>query len=128
MEKIFLSILWPITIIVCHYRDLIIIMLSPICTYGKHKAGPGSKKPPTRPCRATWTGPASGTWDRYSGGRLTAKLLCTLDIEDDYLPHVVACENDGAGPEALRAQAVAARSYAYYKIGESVPVTDGQGD
>ena len=52
----------------------------------------------------------------------------TLDLEEDYLPHVIQCENDGAGPEALRAQAVSARSYAYYKIGVEGSVTDGQGD
>ena len=52
----------------------------------------------------------------------------TLEMEEDYLPHVVQCENDGAGPEALKAQAVSARSYAYYKIGVSGSVTDGQGD
>lgn len=52
----------------------------------------------------------------------------TLDLEADYLPHVIQCENDGAGPEALKAQAVSARSYAYYKIEDSGSVTDGQGD
>lgn len=52
----------------------------------------------------------------------------TLDMEDDYLPHVIQCENDGAGPEALRAQAISARSYAYYKIDVTGSVMDGQGD
>lgn len=52
----------------------------------------------------------------------------TLDLEEDYLPHVIQCENDGAGPEALKAQAVSARSYAYYKIGVSGSVQDGQSD
>ncbi|MCC6746783.1 MAG: hypothetical protein IT371_03935 [Deltaproteobacteria bacterium] len=35
-------------------------------------------------------------------------------VEQDYLPQVLACENPYAGPEALRALAVAARSYLYY--------------
>ncbi len=51
-----------------------------------------------------------------------------LDIEDDYLPHVVACENGAADFEALRAQAVAARSYLYYKLDVGGTLTDGQGD
>jgi hypothetical protein len=52
-----------------------------------------------------------------------------VDIEEDYLPHVVACENGAADLEALRAQAVAARSYVYYRLdtGDGT-ITDGQGD
>ncbi|MEL6180490.1 MAG: SpoIID/LytB domain-containing protein [Myxococcota bacterium] len=38
------------------------------------------------------------------------------DMETDYLPQVVACENGGADFEALKAQAVAARAYAYYRL------------
>ncbi len=38
----------------------------------------------------------------------------TVDVERDYLPRVIACENGGADFEALKAQAVAARSYLYY--------------
>lgn len=52
----------------------------------------------------------------------------TIEMETDYLPHVIQCENDGAGPESLRAQAVSARSYAYYKILTSGQVADGTGD
>lgn len=51
-----------------------------------------------------------------------------LDVEADYLPHVVDCENGGASPEALRVQAVAARTYLYYKLETSGAITDGQGD
>src|SRR5262245_4893033 len=40
----------------------------------------------------------------------------TIDMEADYLPHVVQCENGGAPLEALKAQAIAARSVAYYAI------------
>ena len=39
-----------------------------------------------------------------------------IDIEDDYIPNVVACENGNAPMEALKAQAVQARGYIYYKI------------
>jgi len=52
----------------------------------------------------------------------------TLDLEGDYLPHVVQCENGGAGPEALAAQAISARSYAYYKIQTSGRIADGTSD
>lgn len=39
-----------------------------------------------------------------------------VDIEEDYIPGVVACENGGAPLEALKAQAVQARSFLYYKL------------
>lgn len=51
-----------------------------------------------------------------------------VDVESDYLPHVVQCENGGAPPEALKAQAVAARSYLYYKLDTSGSVNDGTSD
>jgi hypothetical protein len=50
------------------------------------------------------------------------------DVEADYLPHVVHCENGGAPYEALKAQAIAARTYLYYKIGKSGSINDGQSD
>jgi hypothetical protein len=49
-------------------------------------------------------------------------------VETDYLPRVITCENGGASLEALKAQAIAARSYLYYKIETSGSITDGQGD
>jgi MYXO-CTERM domain-containing protein len=52
----------------------------------------------------------------------------TKDVETDYLPHVVACENGNADTEALKAQAVAARTFAYYKIATAGAVKDGTGD
>ena len=52
----------------------------------------------------------------------------TLDVETDYLPHVVHCENGGAPLESLKAQAVAARTYLYYKLDTAGSVDDGQGD
>ena len=39
-----------------------------------------------------------------------------VDIEEDYIPNVVACENGNAPMEALKAQAIQARGYIYYKI------------
>ncbi|MCA9673964.1 MAG: hypothetical protein KC464_02900, partial [Myxococcales bacterium] len=51
-----------------------------------------------------------------------------VDVETDYLPHVVACENGNAAPIALQAQAVAARSYLYYRLERSGSIGDGTGD
>jgi len=51
-----------------------------------------------------------------------------VDMETDYLPHVITCENGAADFAALQAQAVAARSYAYYKIGRGEPIADGTSD
>lgn len=49
------------------------------------------------------------------------------DTETDYLPHVITCENGGANLEALKAQAIAARSVAYYSMATSGKICDGQG-
>ena len=51
-----------------------------------------------------------------------------LDVENVYLPQVVACENGGASLEALKSQAVSARSYLYYKLAREGSIGDGQGD
>jgi peptidoglycan hydrolase-like amidase len=50
----------------------------------------------------------------------------SYDLETEYLPAVVTCEDDGAGPEALRAQAIAARSVAYYAHATQGSICDGQ--
>ena len=69
-----------------------------------------------------------------SQSTLTAQCTVTVagrgvkDVESDYLPHVVACENGMADTEALKAQAVAARSYMYYRIGVSGTIEDGVSD
>jgi hypothetical protein len=51
----------------------------------------------------------------------------SIGVEDDYLPHVIQCENGGANLEALKAQAVAARSVVYYSIETAGSICDGQG-
>ncbi|MCA9593363.1 MAG: hypothetical protein KC776_08625 [Myxococcales bacterium] len=51
----------------------------------------------------------------------------TKSMEDDYLPHVIQCENGGANLQALKAQAIAARSVAYYNMATSGSICDGQG-
>lgn len=51
-----------------------------------------------------------------------------VDVEETYLPAVVSCENGAASDAALRAQAVAARSYLYYKLATSGSIADGTSD
>jgi hypothetical protein len=52
-----------------------------------------------------------------------------LDMEDDYIPHVIACENPAGDLESLKAQAIAIRSYATYVMRtEKRPLRDGTGD
>ena len=58
----------------------------------------------------------------------TASGPVTVDVETDYLPRVVTCENGNAAPAALEAQAIAARSYLYYKLEREGSIGDGQGD
>ncbi len=63
-----------------------------------------------------------------------AEAFCEINVEGvpratetDYLPHVIQCENGGAGFEALKAQAIAARSVAYYAMANDGQICDGQG-
>ncbi len=51
-----------------------------------------------------------------------------IDAETKYLPNVVHCENGGAPYEALKAQAIAARTYMYYKMETAGKIADGQSD
>jgi hypothetical protein len=50
-----------------------------------------------------------------------------VDTENDYLPHVITCENGGANLQALKAQAIAARSVVYYNMASQGSICDGQG-
>lgn len=50
-----------------------------------------------------------------------------ISMEEDYLPHVIQCENGGANLEALKAQAIAARSVVYYSIETAGSICDSQG-
>jgi len=51
-----------------------------------------------------------------------------VDTESDYVPNVVKCENGLASFEALKAQAVAARTFAYYKMDLQGFINDGTSD
>lgn len=81
----------------------------------------GCAMPPSDEPIGETTEPLAAACDVTLGGK-------KLDVEADYLPHVVDCENGGASPEALRVQAVAARTYLYFKLETSGAITDGQGD
>lgn len=80
------------------------------------------------------SGPESGENTGISSAALDAYCTATvngvgdLDVETDYLAHVVHCENGGAPLESLKAQAVAARSFLYYKLAKSGSINDGTGD
>ncbi len=62
------------------------------------------------------------------------KSYCSLQVkgkglkkmEEDYLPHVIACENGDADPEALKAQAIAARSAVLWTIASYGSICDSQ--
>jgi len=82
-------------------------------------------------------GDAAGDEARSFGtALLSLSAYCTAqvegrgrkDVETDYIPRVIRCENGSAPFEALKAQAVAARSYLYYKLNRSGAVGDGQHD
>jgi len=51
----------------------------------------------------------------------------TKAMETDYIPHVISCENGGADFQALKAQAIAARSVAYYAMLTKGSICDSQG-
>jgi MYXO-CTERM domain-containing protein len=50
-----------------------------------------------------------------------------VDVETDYIPRVVRCENGSADTAALEAQAIAARSALYYKLDRYGEIGDGTG-
>ncbi len=50
----------------------------------------------------------------------------TYDIESNYLPRTVWCENGGADFEALKAQAIAARSVVYYEASLDGSICDSE--
>ena len=52
----------------------------------------------------------------------------SVSVEDNYIPRVITCENGNASFEALKAQAIAARTYAKFKMETSGSLIDGQGD
>ncbi len=77
----------------------------------------------------------------FSVNRAPLSAQCTIYVngfgavamESDYVPGVTACENGSAGTEGLKAQAVSARTFAYYKLNNNAgtasnPINNSQGD
>ncbi len=87
-------------------------------------------------CATELGGPAfdpsceDGNCDQSERAFCTVRVgnLGTKDVELDYLPNVLACENETAGLESLKAQAVTARSYLYYKLARGESISNSQGD
>jgi len=69
---------------------------------------------------------AAAQFDALSSINVTGSGL--VSTESDYVPNVVKCENGLASFEALKAQAVAARTFAYYKMDLQGFINDGTGD
>jgi peptidoglycan hydrolase-like amidase len=79
----------------------------------RHSPDPKPVLTPTPvPTPIPTTTPASDTIRVY---RSATGQIDVLNIETEYLAYVVAAENDIAPFESMKAQAVASRTYAYYK-------------
>jgi hypothetical protein len=68
-----------------------------------------------------------------TSGRLPTRVRVggkVVDIESDYLPKVVQCENPDAPFESLKAQAIAARTFLFHAVqGRKLPtISNGQAD
>lgn len=72
--------------------------------------------------------PARMTVDVVDANDTGTVLFNDIDIEANYLPNVVQAENGGASFEALKAQAVAARTFLYYKLESQSYIRNGQAD
>ncbi|AKB36019.1 hypothetical protein MSSAC_1429 [Methanosarcina siciliae C2J] len=59
--------------------------------------------------------PVTPVGDTIRVYRTATGQIDVLDIETEYLPYVVAAENYEAPFESMKAQAIASRTYAYYK-------------
>ncbi|HEY0135858.1 MAG TPA: SpoIID/LytB domain-containing protein, partial [Nannocystis sp.] len=87
----------------------------------KHGGAPGDLAQPDAPPTAVTPAPLPSAFCQIKVNGVPK------DTETDYLPHVIQCENGGANLEALKAQAIAARSVAYYAMAENGTICDGQG-
>ncbi len=80
------------------------------------------------PAGASAAVPARLTVDVVDANSTGTVLFNDIDIETDYLPNVVQAENGAASFEALKAQAVAARTFLYYKLESQGYIRNGQAD
>lgn len=74
----------------------------------------------------SWQSAANGQFDAIANINVTGSGL--VSTESDYVPNVCKCENGLASFEALKAQAVAARTFAYYKMDLQGFINDGTSD
>jgi hypothetical protein len=87
-------------------------------------------------CVAALAASACSKGDEFSRRQFPLDAYCTanvigtgnVDVETDYIPNVINCENGAASLEALKAQAVAARSYLYYRLDRTGDIADGTND
>lgn len=87
-------------------------------------------------CAAAMAVAACSKGDDFSRRQFPLDAYCTanvigtgtVDVETDYIPNVINCENGAASLEALKAQAVAARSYLYYRLDRTGDIADGTSD
>ncbi len=112
-----------IMIFVC----VIVILILILTTVNNASAGHGNKhrvKPAPAPVLTPTPAPTSipattpsttPIGDTIRVYRSATGQIDVLNIETEYLPYVVAAENDIAPFESMKAQAVASRTYAYYK-------------
>lgn len=85
---------------------------------------------------AAWAMTTACSVEETSSRRHALEAYCTanvegvgiVSVEDDYLPRVINCENGAASYEALKAQAVAARTYLYYRLDRTGSIVDGTSD
>lgn len=79
--------------------------------------------------------PSPAEAPRLRVGAPLATAFCTAvvegkgsrDTETDYIPHVLRCASGGADLQALKAQAIAARSVLYYFMATKGSICDGEG-
>jgi hypothetical protein len=90
-------------------------------------SAPASERPGTTSEALAFSAikPVSQVWVAMAGA---------LDVETQYLPQVVCCENGAAPPTALQAQAVMSRTYMYFSLAndglgtQAKPFTGTQSD
>jgi len=66
--------------------------------------------------------------EAFIRARADPSVIFEVPLETDYIPNVVQAENGAASFEALKAQAVAARSFLYYRLDRDEAVFDGTAD
>ena len=114
---------------IMNFMCVIIILILILVMVNNASAGHGNKHhgkptPAPTPVLAPTPAPTSipttppittPTGDTIRVYRSATGQIEVLNIETEYLPYVIAAENDIAPFESMKAQAVASRTYAYYR-------------